>query len=448
MTDFLTLAKTRPATTQATTLTIELSGLTLYLSDRAITISGVHYQPYVKAWGNLTYEADGEAGGAKTSDFDFTLADKKIMSQAAGKKLSHLFKDYDFIGVKVTMTQRLLGADGSWYSRTCFVGRIEGYEFVMEGRLPCIAFTAKTGFYDVWLPPTKFRKEDTGMSRLPDDTVGTVIPIVLGDWWDNNDLCNPELLENVGITRNVVPVLLYDPFDDTTYSHNYRACSHRCHTVQDSSADGVFLFEKDIDTLCSLELGLDSIVNNDNYVDVKLTRPIYAEAFIRPDSGSYTDWQKACDRDETTYFTVTPSQASFHYMAPCPDLGIISEITVQALVEQTVTADGNAEIGFWSNWNNGMGSSEATAYALVNDTPTFVSRVISQSAMQTWQLIDGGGFALHIFTDYASGTTTGSFRLYEICVRVKYIPKALKGVKEAMLKTGKRRSEPRHLWGR
>lgn len=425
-------------------LEIFLPGMTLFLSNRDM---GIDLDPVIASFGDFSFSADGEAGAMKTPDFRFTVLNKRLSFQIAGKRFSDLFLDYTFLGILIRLTWRLKDeATGIWYNHQSFCGLLEEPKI----RPLVIEFNAVGGTnYDAFFPPRLFRKEDTGMERLPDDTIGTPIPVIFGDWWDTTNLSgiNPEDQENLGITRNAVPILLYDPFDGTTKSHKYRATSHACHTVQAATADGVFLYERDIDTLASLELGLGSIENNVGGVDVLLTRPIYAEAFIRPATSVYDyAWQNLCDRDETTYVDIVYGNEAFVKMDPAPDLGPIIAMKIAAIVQVTVASDVNLLIGCWSNFPT---ASEATPYTAnpAWGNPAYISRTVSTAALKSWNLTDVGGGPLCIFVKFDVAGTVGTVRVFEMCVMFQYIPKSLKGIKDVMPRTGKRRNE-RHMWVR
>jgi len=452
MTDHLTLSKERTRVS-ATTIEIALTGKTLYLTDVGRWISSTFYEPVIAKWGEIHIQSGGIAGIAKVSPFTFEVRNKGLGFQAAGDRFADLFDDYEFMGKTITV-KHWYQEGASWYSRTIFKGDLDKPQF-KQGQ---IELTAKcSDSYDAPFPPSVFRKEDTGLSRLPDASVGVPIPVIYGDWTSQYGITcadGPEGIENVGITRGVVPGILIDDYDGTTKSHIYRVTSHAVHTSEVTESDKVFLYEPEIDTLCSLEEGLSSIVNGASGVDIKLARPIYAEAFMKPGecpSGAiFTNPENATDRKEETYteFDYSNDHNFVFIMEPQADLGQIVSAKVAALCKVT-TGTGDAakylEIGLYDNY---PGSSEHSSYTANTPwaNPAYVSRAVTNFAnVNNWNLMDAGGTAIHIFLRFSDGAVAGVCRVYQICMTFKYRPKALKGESEVQGIRAKRRSE-RHMW--
>jgi hypothetical protein len=406
------------------TLDIALPGKTIYLSDRAVTITN-QYEAVISSWGDSRLSASGDAGITKTSDFEFTVAKRKLGFQALGQNFDDLFATYLFFNAPVTVKFHLIQPDGTYLTAQHYRGLIDRIKVAPQG----FKFTVISDqSYNKAFPPTMFRKEDTGMGRLPDNVIGTPIPVIYGDWWNTPGINIIEAdIEFVGITRNVVPAILYDPVDDTTKCHNYRICSHALHTLNGAAQNAApFLYEHG-NGISSLTDSVDSWVNNAAGSDVKLKRPIYAYAFIQPakDAASTcTNPLNARDRDETTYATLDYNKTLILEMEPIPNAGEIVEVYVDGIVQRVVNSDKSIEIGLTTSDI----AEYAVAWPLTTDDPTYIhTAAVTTAALRNWDCLQASGNPIKVFIKYELGATVGQAKVQELCLCFKYRPSGMKG---------------------
>lgn len=413
------------------TIDITLPDRTLYLSDRGVTITN-KYDAVVSSFGDTRISAGGLAGVTKTSDFEFTIANRKLGFQAEGLKFGDLFKDYLFLNAVVLEKIHLLQLDGTYLSATIFRGTIDQFKCESDGfRFIVIGDQS----YNKVFPPTVFRKEDTGMSRLPDASSGLPIPVIYGDFWNTPGIDIIEAdIEFVGITRNVIPAVLYDTVDPTTKCQNYRIASHALHSLDGTAQNSApFLYERGVG-LSSLTDSVDSWINNVAGSDVTLKHPMYAYAFVQParDNGSTcTNPLNARDRDETTYAILDYNKDLILEMEPASGGGDIVAVYVDAIVQRVTSSDKLLEIGCTTS-----DTAEAyTQWPLTTDDPTYIYRTaITGDYMRNWNCIQQNLNPIKVFLRYEPAATVGQCKIYEIALCFKYRPSGIKGDNTVMPK--------------
>jgi hypothetical protein len=428
----------------AMTIDLVLPDRTLYLSDMAVKITN-DYEPVVTSWGDSRVSADCDAGITKTSDFEFTVANKKLEFQPHGKRFGDLFSEYLFFNaVAIVKLNLFQPTTETWVSTQIRRGVVDQIK-IAPGSFRFMIIADQS--YNRPFPPSTFRREDTGMSRLPDSVVGTPIPVIYGDWWNTpRNTVDPKTIEAVGIVRNTVPAILYDSLHPETGLHLYRICSHYLKSeIVEDTANQAFLYDSNSQTLASLRSCLNAWDVHTAYSDVKFIGIVTAEIPIKPlkDSGSSAIFPTlSFDRDETSYARVYYNQPLWVEMEPITDLGDIVDAYIEVMLRRMLSSNVSLQIGLTTSDG---GSESYGTIGMTPDANPVLHTVDLNPAMVNWKCTHpGGSNTIRLFVRLEPGATSGLIYVYETCLKYKFRPSGMKGTATAVERTLKVNRLHRH----
>jgi len=232
---------------------------------------------------------------------------------------------------------RLLFDDGTQIrfdeSDLIFKGVIDDYQFNKEAiEIFCVKSDIKS---NITVPKKTIDKQ--GFPNAPDESIGSRIQLVYGNFWDGND---PDYNK-----FDLVPAILTDP-----ESMEYTISDHILTGL--TLASSVYMDAPQINTYVSLTLDNGIIFNSVPPAKVKLESPIKGglavRRFAKGDRSTINDFYKIMDRTES-YVTIGNNQKLYVKLPELSSFGKLSTATNKIFIRYflgTVSGSGTAVVRY------------------------------------------------------------------------------------------------------
>jgi len=378
-----------------TTVTIEItltkpSSKTLYLTDRAGTYGGTLYEERIvkKGWGTSPQKCDPLTGDAALLTASFTVQDRKLNYQAAGKTFGDIVNGYAFTGATIEMKQWTYD-ESTWNNQPIFKGEIteiDEYDAIHQ----TIRFNASEAQkWNLEIPPTIIEEHD--FPEAPDESMGHRVPLCYGSFHSADPLTYIDLGERLA----VVPAVCIDKVGPTHGMELFRVCENdgtsAAHTLP---TNPLFLWEPGLGELTNLrELSYDNPAptNSSSFVQAEFDEWPYGRVPIIPVAIGTTDTSsnpgRAMDRDSNTYAEIDDAEILSLTIPSTSAAGQIKDIEVYVYWNKA-SVDGQLQWGLWNTDTSAwIQSSTETLVAGSGIDSDFFTVTTITALMHEWRFI-------------------------------------------------------------
>jgi hypothetical protein len=347
---------------------------------------GCDWHPYLLDCTDVTYDAGGFGGGiVKVSDFECTLANKRIMNTTYGTRISYLLEVYPWSNAVIQAHIICIDEDGTVETGAVWTGNIvnvrqrNGNEITIEAAVDLEL--------EQLIPRTVIALDDYPLA--PTTSAGAPLPIVYGDFlptkvdWTENNAWNRSA-EKMGLaTLDCLLPTVCTAVDDIATGSIFTVAAHALRTFGALATHSNSVFLRVGDQLAVLAATTDAAANA--HVDVLAWTTL--DLAIRPEGinavNDSSNAQNACDGDTATVATIGGtlwSMLCLDFSRPA-DCGYIAAITVYVIFD-TYTTDGDSEIHF--------GLYDPNAAAWYGGHGTIASSSSGTDTISTYTLIGSG----------------------------------------------------------
>ncbi len=328
------------AVTIAITLTVP-TAKTLYLTNREGTYGGTYYEQRVIGDPSIAAEkADPITGETGLLTGSFTVQNRKLNYQAAGKTFGDILNTYVFAGVPVVMTQWNVDTGTSGATFTGYINEID--EYTPEE----ITFNVGENYKSNMTIPSMVI-ERAAFARAPEENFGLRIPVVYGDFATVTGYIAH------GERQIVLPAVCVDKTGPTNGLPIYRICNNdgvaAAHTTYTTS---LVLWESSLNEMAYLDSTCYTMTNDTAKVEAEFSDNAFAYVYIIPTGvgagNTATDPTKAMDRNRSSYVSINDGDILSLKLPTVSSCGRIAGIVLYTDFAGTPGAHGTIVYGIWS----------------------------------------------------------------------------------------------------